>query len=177
MSPAARILAVLMAGFLVLGLPAASALPYYNGSVRLDANPVGIFSGRDSAITYEIIFDMGQKNQTLSLRDIERQYDFEDNWTLLAGGGSIKNGKFLSVPDLVNASESVSIGAHKLTLRFEAKLANETSWSEMEKSMTIYVQKQTGNDFSGWEVALGAIIAGGLAILFYHLIRREHRSK
>ncbi len=172
-----KALAIAAIAFLMIPMAMVQAVPYYDNKVRLDANPVGIFSGRDSTITYELFFDMGQKNQTLSVRSLERQYDFEDNWTALSGGGNIKNGQFLRIPDQVNASESVPIGAHTLTLRFEAKLANETSWSEMEKSMTIYVQKQVGNEFSGWEVAVGAIIAGCLAILFYHLIRRERPSK
>jgi hypothetical protein len=163
--------------FLMVPMGAVQAAPYYENSVRLDANPVGVFSGRDSTITYELFFDMGQKNQTLSVRNLERQYDFEDNWTSLSGGVSIKNGQFLRIPDQVNASETVSIGAHTMTLRFEAKLSNETSWNEMEKSMTIYVQKSVTNQFSGWEVAVGAIIAGSLAIIFYHLIRRERPSK
>ncbi len=169
--------AVAAFAFLIIPMGAAQAAPYYDGSVRLDANPVGIFSGMDSSITYELFFNIGQKNQTLSVRDLQRQYDFEDNWTSLSGGGIIKNGQFLRVPDQVNASGSVSIGAHSMTLRFEAKLANETSWSEMEKSMTIYVQKPISNQFGGWEIALGVGIAAALAIIFYLLMKRERRSK
>ena len=169
--------AVAAFAFLIIPMGAAQAAPYYDGSVRLDANPVGIFSGMDSSITYELFFNIGQKNQTLSVRDLQRQYDFEDNWTSLSGGGIIKNGQFLRGPDQVNASGSGSIGAHSMTLGFEAKLANETSWSEMEKSMTIYVQKPISNQFGGWEIALGVGIAAALAIIFYLLMKRERRSK
>jgi hypothetical protein len=169
---AAGLIVVLVAGLMIFPGSAAAA-PFYSSSITIDANPIGLFSGKDSAISYEILFDMGQKNQTLSVRNVERQYDFQEGWESISGGGSIKNGQFLRISDEVNVTEDVSLGAHTLTLRFQAKLANETAWSDVEKSMTIYVQKQSGNAFSGTEIAAGVIIAGALAIVFYFLIRRR----
>jgi hypothetical protein len=108
---------------------------------------------------------------------VERHYDFDAGWAQVSSGGSIKNGQFLRMTDTVNVTEDISIGAHSLTLRFQTKLANETAWSEMEKSMTIYVQKQSGNEFSATEIVIGIAIAGVLAAVFFVLIRRERSSK
>jgi hypothetical protein len=159
--------------FLIFLSSSAVAAPFYSSSVSIDANPIGVFSGKVSAITYEILFDMGQKNQTLSVRNVERHYDFDDSWKMVSSGGSIKNGQFLRISDEVNVTEDIALGAHTLTLRFQTKLANESTWSDMEKSMTIYVQKQSGNMFSGLEVAIGIAIAAVLAVIFYVLIKRR----